>query len=157
MEWAILIQKIMCLVQMTPLKWIRIHFFSQMISIYVHFVYLCGYKDLAAACGIFCSTVLWWIFNCNPQTIISCGMWYLAPWPRMEPRPLHWKDEIFSHWTTREVPDYVHFNGQTKEKASFYQLLIRLTKIMQLNYLPQVYCLVKLVSFQERMVSLNSS
>ena len=30
----------MCLVQMTPLKWIKIHFFPQMILIYVHFIYL---------------------------------------------------------------------------------------------------------------------
>lgn len=34
----------------------------------------------------------------------SCGLWDLAPWPEIEPRPLALRAWRFSHWTTVEVP-----------------------------------------------------
>ena len=59
-------------------------------------------------------TVRSWIFlktfvylaapgHCAMQTL-SCGLWDLAPWPRMEPSgPSALGARSLSHWTTREV------------------------------------------------------
>ena len=43
------------------------------------------------------------IFSCCLGTL-SCGMWDLVPWPRIEPRPLALGAWSPSHCTTREVP-----------------------------------------------------
>ena len=39
--------------------------------------------------------------------IISCGMWDLVPQLRIEPRPSAVGAWSLSHWTTREVPDFI--------------------------------------------------
>ena len=38
------------------------------------------------------------------ETLFSCSMWDLVPWPLMEPGPLALVLWSLSHWTTREVP-----------------------------------------------------
>ena len=37
---------------------------------------------------------------------LSCSMWYLIPWPGMEPKPPALGAQSLSYWTTREVPDF---------------------------------------------------
>ena len=39
--------------------------------------------------------------------IFSCGMWDLAPWPGIKPRPLALGAWSLSHWTTREVLRFI--------------------------------------------------
>ena len=46
----------------------------------------------------------WRIFSCCMWTL-SCGLWDLVPWPRIEPRPLHWEHSL-TRWTAREVPSF---------------------------------------------------
>ena len=43
------------------------------------------------------------IFSCCLGTL-SCGMWDLVPWPRVDPRPPALGAWSPSHWTTREAP-----------------------------------------------------
>ena len=43
-------------------------------------------------------------FRCSMQ-ILSCSMWDLVPWPRIQLGPLHWGMWSLSQWTTREVPN----------------------------------------------------
>ena len=56
--------------------------------------HLCGMRDLYG--GV-------WTLRSRMQTL-SCGMWDLVPWPRIEPRPPTLGARSLSHWTTREVP-----------------------------------------------------
>ena len=37
---------------------------------------------------------------------LSCSMWYLIPWPGMEPKPPALGAQSLSYWTTRKVPDF---------------------------------------------------
>ena len=46
---------------------------------------------------------VWGIFSCGMQTL-SCSMYYLVPWPGIEPEPPALREQSLSHWTTREVP-----------------------------------------------------
>ena len=43
------------------------------------------------------------IFSCCMWTL-TCGMWYLAPWPGIKPGPPALVVRSLSCWTTREVP-----------------------------------------------------
>ena len=38
--------------------------------------------------------------------LVSCGMWKLAPWPGISPRPPELRAWSLSHWTTRKVPSW---------------------------------------------------
>ena len=60
-------------------------------------------ESLVGACGIFSYSM----------EILSCGMWDLAPWPGIEPRPPALGAWRLSHWITREVlqwPIFVYNN-----------------------------------------------
>ena len=71
--------------------------------------------SLVVACGI---------FSCDMQTL-SCVMWDLVPWPRIEPGAPALGVQSLSHWTTREVPSFIllHVNIQ----FSHHHLLTRLS------------------------------
>ena len=40
---------------------------------------------------------------------LSCGMWDLVSWPRIEPRSPELGTRSLSHWTTREMPWFFFF------------------------------------------------
>ena len=61
----------------------------------------CGMWDLQSFVGA-C-----WLF--------SSGMWYLIPWPGMEPGPPALGAQSLSHWTPREVPGAIFFSGKPRE------------------------------------------
>ena len=48
------------------------------------------------------------IFSFSTWTL-SCGMWDLLPWPRVEPGPLALGAQSLKHWTIRAVPTYCFF------------------------------------------------
>ena len=70
------------------------------------FIRLC--QVLAAARGI---------FSCCVRTL-SCSMWGLVPWPGIKSRPPAQGVQSLSHWTPREVPLSVDFDGQQLVKKS---------------------------------------
>ena len=41
--------------------------------------------------------------GCGMQTI-SCGVWDLVPWSKIEPGPPVLGSQSLSHWTSREIP-----------------------------------------------------
>ena len=59
------------------------------------------------SCGIAGSSIVvsaFRFFSCDMRTL-SCGMWDLVSWSRMEPGPPPLGARSLSHWTIREVPN----------------------------------------------------
>ena len=47
------------------------------------------------------------LFGCDG--IFSCSMWNLVPWPVMKPGPPALGVQNLNHWTTRGIPNHIHF------------------------------------------------
>ena len=63
------------------------------------------------SCGIAGSSIFvaaFRFFNCDMRTL-SCSIWDLVSWSRMEPGPPPLGVQSLSHWTTREVPNTLLF------------------------------------------------
>ena len=72
--------------ELTPSRVFQLVFFFNCLFIWLDWV-------LVAVCRI---------FSCSIHTL-SCSMWDLVSWPRIEPGPPALGDHSLSHWTTREV------------------------------------------------------
>ena len=75
------------------------HLNKTTLVIYKHIkicIWLC--RVLFAAAGSLLFTEACEIFSCGMQTL-SCGMWDLVPWPKMEPWPSASGVQGLSHWT----------------------------------------------------------
>ena len=78
--------------------WLYLLFFlKKYLFIWLHWVLIAGSSIFVALCGI---------FSCSRGTL-SYEMWDLVPWPGIEPQPPALGVRSLSHWTTREVPDYI--------------------------------------------------
>ena len=66
---------------------------------------------LAAACGIFDLSLLWYVNS-------SCGIWDIVPWPGIKPRPPTLEAWSLSHWTTREVLRINNFDDMSAAAAA---------------------------------------
>ena len=72
-------------------------FFKKYLFIWLHWVLIAGSSIFVELCGI---------FSCSREAL-SYEMWDLVPWPGIEPQPPALGVRSLSHWTTREVPDYI--------------------------------------------------
>ena len=74
---------------------------------------------------IYISLFIWlhWLLA-GAHGSFSCGVWDLAPWLGIKPRPLALGAWSLSHWAPREVPIYihiyVHINDTSGVTALFY-------------------------------------
>ena len=72
------------------------------------FIYFLCFGCLLVTAGILlwvCLSTSGFFCCCWSMQTLSCSVWDLVPWPRMEPGPPVLGAWILSRWTTREVPD----------------------------------------------------